>query len=150
MYIFSIIFKIISSFFQSFSIFNIIYILTPIHVGFVNVVSTLFQIFLLISTEHKGEDLLIWIFYLICLIVVIFGTLIFAEIIIINACGLNEYTKVGLLIKEELDNSTPNATLLSELDEEKTENNDSINCSQEVIKTRKPNNTMVYKYKSKI
>jgi hypothetical protein len=145
-YIFSLIFKIISSFFQSFSIFNIIYTFTPIHVGFLNVVVCLFELLISISDD---ENLLLWIFSIICLLIVMFGTLIFTEIIILNFCELNEYTKAGLLLKEQLDNRTPNATLLSDLEEEKEENNDSRNYS-DLIKNRKVHKTMVYNYKNKI
>ena len=150
LYILLIFFKIISAFFKNFSIFKIIDIFTPIHVGFVNVVSCLFEIIKLITSESEVESLIFWIFYIICLIVVIFGTLIFTEIIIINAFGLNDYTKIGLLIRETLDNRRRNDTLIEDMAELEYGINDIEICSEDIIKTRKANKTVTYNYKRKI
>lgn len=129
-YIFYIIFKILSAFFQNFSIIKIIDIFTPIHVGFVYIISSLVEIIKLASEESEVIILVFWIFYIICFLVVAIGTLLFTEILIINACGLNEYTKKGLLVKEKLDNSPPNATILVDLNDDKSEYYGSRNCSE--------------------
>ena len=105
------IYIIISAFFGCFSIFKIIDIFTPTHVGFLNVVSSLVQV-IYSSIRNETQNLLFWISYIICFIIIIFGTLIFNEILIINAWGLNEHTKPGFLIKEQLDNLPPDGTLL--------------------------------------
>jgi hypothetical protein len=111
-HIFLKIFLIISAFFGLFSIFKIIDIFTPIHVGFVNVASSLFHVIRFTIFSNEKEHLIFLIFYIICLFVVGFGTLIFTEIIIINAWGLNEYTREGFLIKEQLEQKPPDSTVL--------------------------------------
>ena len=111
-HIFLKIFLIISAFFRLFSIFKIIDIFTPIHVGFVNVASSLFHVIRFTIFSNEKEHLIFLIFYIICLFVVGFGTLIFTEIIIINAWGLNEYTREGFLIKEQLEQKPPDSTVL--------------------------------------
>ena len=88
------------------------------------------EIIKLASEESEVIILVFWIFYIICFLVVAIGTLLFTEILIINACGLNEYTKKGLLVKEKLDNSPPNATILVDLNDDKSEYYGSRNCSE--------------------
>ena len=131
-YILFVLFKIFSSFFQSISIFNIIYTYTPIHVGFLNVVSSLFQMVLIVSNEKEIKFILLSIVYIICLIFIDFGTLLFTEIITINACGLNEYTKAGLRIKELLDNCPPDSTMLIEYNDINNEDNDNRHNSEDI------------------
>ena len=145
-----IILKIVCAFFENFFIFKIIYIFTPIHAGFVHVVSCLFEIIELIAYESEVESIIFWIFYIICLIDVMLGTLIFTEIIIINAFGLNDYTKIGLLIKETLDNRSRNDTLIEDMAELEYGINDIDIFSEDIIKTRKANKTVAYNYKRKI
>ena len=128
--IFIILFTIFSAFFKNFSVFKIIYIFTPIHVGFLNVVSCLYQILQYFFSNL--EYLVFLIFYIICLTVIGIGTLIFTEILVINAKGLNENTKIGLLIKEKLDKSSRNGTMLSDYFENNSENSDSRNCSEDI------------------
>ena len=67
---------IIFAFFQSFS-FKIIDIFTPVHVGFLNVISSLFQTiqFSIVTTEL--EHLILLILDILCLIIIGFGTLVF-------------------------------------------------------------------------
>ena len=114
---------IIFSFFQSFSIFKIINIFTPIHVGFLNVISSLFGIIEFSIVTSQLEHVIHLIFDIICLILIGFGTLIFTEILIINAWGLNENTKNGLLLKEQLDKLPPESTLLTNDDEQQSDEN---------------------------
>ena len=106
------IFLIILGFFGCFSIFKIIDIFTPIHVGFINIVFALLEVIRFAVISDGKEHLIYIIAYIICLLVIGFGTLIFTEIIIINACGLNEYTHEGFLIKEQLDQFPPESTVL--------------------------------------
>jgi hypothetical protein len=106
------IFLIILAFFGCFSIFKIIDIFTPIHVGFINVVFALLEVIRFAVSSDGKEHLIYIIAYIICLLVIGFGTLIFTEIIIINVCGLNEYTHEGFLIKEQLDQFPPESTVL--------------------------------------
>ena len=68
-----------------------------------------------------------WISYIICFIIIIFGTLIFNEILIINAWGLNKHTKLGLLIMEQLDQLPPDGTALIYDNEENNDVNQSKN-----------------------
>ena len=137
-----ILFKMFSAFFKNLCVFKIIYIFTPIHVGFLNIVSCLYQI-LQYFFSHL-EYLLFLICYVICLLVIGIGTLIFTEILVINCNGLNENTKVGLLLKEKLDQCPPNGTILSDYYENNNENSDSRNCSEDLMKNRKSNNTVLY------
>ena len=137
-------FKIISGFLQSFCIFNIIYIFTPIHVGFLNVVSSLYQIII------QLKYIIFIICYIICLIVIGIGTLIFTEMIVINDYGLNEYTKCGLLEKEKLDLYPSDSATLTEFYDDISEDNNSRNISEDIIKTRKPYKTVIYNNKRKI
>ena len=70
------------------------------------------------------------IIQLISLIIIFFGTLLYNEIIIISAYGLNEYTKKGLLIKEKLDLEQSNSLINPNIDEE---NNDDIKSIQSMF-----------------
>ena len=89
----------ICSFFKS-SIFLmiVIYIFTPQHVSFLNLVFSLYE---LIACRISHEDN---IYVLMCdimiLLLIIISTLIFNEMIIVNAWGLNENTRKGFLFKE--------------------------------------------------
>ena len=135
--------RISCGFFQSLLIFNIIYIFTPIHVGFLNIVTTFYQIFI------QLDNIIFIICYIICLAIIGIGILIFTEMIVINNYGLNEYTKVGLLIKEKLEESPPDPSVISEYNED-SEYSDSRNCSEDIIKARKPYKIVAYKNKRKL
>ena len=138
-----ILFKLMSivlSFFACFSIYKIIDIFTPIHVGFINVSSSLFQAIEFIIFGDEMENLIYLILDIICLLVIGFGTLIFTEILIINACRLNEYTQEGLLLKEQLDQMPPDATIFFD-DEEYHQNKENKIDSQNIERLNK---TMQY------
>ena len=93
------IFFLIFSFFRSFLIMKVIYVFTPIHVSFLNVIFSLYQ---LIACRVENRDKIIYLILdILSLIFISFSTLIFIEIIIINVFGLNENTKDGLRIKEK-------------------------------------------------
>jgi hypothetical protein len=92
-------FFVTCSFFRSFLIMKVIYDFTPLHVSFLNVVFALYE---LIYCRVKNKDKIIFLALdILSLIFIIFSTLIFIEIIIINVFGLNENTKDGLKKKEE-------------------------------------------------
>ena len=88
----------IFSFCKAFCLLKVIDIFSPQHVAFLNTAFTLYQ---LLKCRTKAEDNIILTaidgFFL---LVIIFGTLVFNEMIIINICGLNRNTKIELIIKE--------------------------------------------------
>ena len=113
----------ICSFFKSFIIMKVIYIFTPQHVSFLNLVFSLYE---LIACRISNEDN---IFVLLCdimiLLLIIISTLIFNEMIIINAWGLNENTRKELLIKEKQEFRESNSSrLLSFENDEEEEDKD--------------------------
>ena len=92
-------FFVTCSFFRSFLIMKVIYDFTPLHVSFLNVVFSFYE---LIYCRVKNKDKIIFLAIdILSLIFISFSTLIFIEIIIINVFGLNENTKDGLKKKEE-------------------------------------------------
>ena len=119
---------IIFGFFEGISIFNIIYTFTPIHVGFLNVVSSFLHIVLFtFSIIEKG-------FYwhitldIISMIFIGFGTLIFTEIIVLNFWGMNENTKTGLMLKEKLETIQNNSNkIINDENEDEDVDNENRN-----------------------
>ena len=86
-------------FFSSLITMEVIYIFSPQHVSFLNIV---FQVCKLIFYRiTNGYSLIIVICEIIVSVFMVFSTLIFSEIIIINKWGLNENTKAAFLIKEK-------------------------------------------------
>jgi len=108
-----IVYNIINIFFffiRAFCIMNIIDKFSPLHVAFVNVVLCLYQYIILLSTPFDELNSYILIFInIICFIIIIFSTLLFNEIIIINAWGLNIHTKKDILLREKKDNLLDNS-----------------------------------------
>jgi hypothetical protein len=94
-----IVFIIPIVFLKSFLIMKVIYIFTPQHVAFVNVV--FYMLRLLRCRIFSADNVILISDDVIFLLIIIFSTLLFNEMIIINSCGLSENTKVGFLIKEE-------------------------------------------------
>jgi len=101
--------NIIFTFLKVFCIMKIIDRFSPLHVAFVNVVLCLYQYILSIFIYKLNSNIIIFIINIICLIIIIFSTLLFNEIIIINACGLNTYTKKDILLREKKDNDFENS-----------------------------------------
>ena len=120
--------KIFFSFIRAFCIMNIIDKFSPLHVAFVNVVLCLYQYIILLSTPFDELNSYILIFInIICFIIIIFSTLLFNEIIIINAWGLNTHTKKDILLREKKDNlldnsESRNSSMLSDGILDKNEN----------------------------
>ena len=87
------------SFFKAFSLLKVIDIFSPQHVAFLKNALTLYQ--LLKCRRYSKDNIYLTTIDAIFLIVIIFATLVFNEMIIINIWGLNKNTKKGLLIKEQ-------------------------------------------------
>ena len=84
--------------FRNFSIMKVIYFFSPQHVSFLIEV---FYIFILLRCRIRAHDIKIVIITdLICLFIIVSSTLIFNEMVIINACGMNKHTKKSLILKE--------------------------------------------------
>ena len=87
------------AFLRSFSIIKVIDIFSPQHVSFINVV---FYLYRLLNCRISSKDnITLIITDSICLFIIAFSTLVFNEILIIKACGLDENTKNGFLEKEK-------------------------------------------------
>ena len=101
---------------------KVIYLFTPIHVGFLEVICyyLIYSVMFLIS-ESKDTTKYVIIF-ISSFIVIVFGTLLFCEILTINVCGLNYNTKKGIMeraIKEEIEpNSSTQTSYLEETEEQ--------------------------------
>jgi len=95
------------------------YTFTPQHLSFLNIVYYMFQI--LIYRIINDYSLVIIICEAIDFLFMIFSTLLFSEMIIINKWGLNENTKRELLIKEKLetDDEKSNFELITDKEDNK-------------------------------
>jgi hypothetical protein len=120
------IFFIVFTLLKSFYIMKVIYIFTPEHVAFLNVV--FYMLRLLRCRITTGDKSLIIISDSIFLIIIIFSTLLFNEMIVINICGLNDNTKDGFLIKEkkEFNDTTDSSKFLESEDIDKSQDNTNI------------------------
>jgi hypothetical protein len=101
--IFRLILGIIFQFFRYFIIMKVIYIFNPTYVTFLAIVDVIIDIInKLFIVKMNSFD---FFFFLVCLssFIIFLGALIFNEIIIINAYGLEEGTKEGLLNRESID-----------------------------------------------
>ena len=112
----------IFSFFKAFFLLRVLDIFSPQHVAFLNTAITLYNLFK--CRIKSGEDILLITVDAFFLIVIIFGTLIFNEMIIINSCGLNKNTKKGFLIKEKQEFQDIKSSNNSISDDDNSENED--------------------------
>ena len=87
------------AFLRSFSVIKVIDIFSPQHVSFINVIFYLFR--LLNCRINSKDNIALIINDSLCLFIIAFSTLVFNEILIIKACGLDENTKNGFLEKEK-------------------------------------------------
>ena len=94
-----IIVYIFFAFLRSFSVIKVIDIFSPQHVSFINVIFYLFR--LLNCRINSKDNIALIINDSLCLFIIAFSTLVFNEILIIKACGLDENTKNGFLEKEK-------------------------------------------------
>jgi len=86
-------------------IMKVIYLFTPQHVGFLNVVVSLKNYVLYISNSDE-KDVSEIIITVLSFIVVIFGTLIFNEMIIIKIFELDKGTKPGIIQRQKIEMDT--------------------------------------------
>ena len=116
-----VIFFIAFTLLKSFFIMKVIYIFTPQHVAFLNVV--FYMLRLLRCRITTGDKSLIIISDSIFLAIIIFSTLLFNEMIVVKACGLHDNTKDGFLIKEkeEFNDTTDSSKFMESEDIDKTQ-----------------------------
>ena len=96
----------IFSFLKAFCLLKIIDIFSPQHVSFLN---TSFSFYHLLRNRIKShDDKFITAIDAFFLLIIILGTLIFNEMIILNFFGLNKNTKKYLIIKEQLESKELN------------------------------------------
>ena len=125
-----ILFKLLSFIFMIFKIyciFEIIYLFTPLHVGFCIVIIYIYNaIKNMILTDAFQNEFCSCLFNVICLIFIAFGTIIFNEMIIINCWGLNENTKSGIVRKERLESLELQNTTNSDDNDDNDYNKESL------------------------
>ena len=91
----------IFSFFKAFCLLKILDIFSPQHVAFSNTAFSIFQLVKCRTKSHDGGT--ITTFDFIFLSIIVFATLVFNEVIIINAFGLNQNTQKGFIKKANLE-----------------------------------------------
>lgn len=128
LFIFLKILLIIFAFIKGFITMKVIYIFNPLHVAFLDIVFSLYEFieYMISPDDNNSVTVLPDIFDIFFLIIIIIGTLIFNEMIIIKAFGLDEETKKGLLKKEQC--------------EENNERNDSVSTTNEYNLQERMNN----------
>ena len=103
---------ILCDFLRNIFILQIIYLFSPIHIGFLVHITKYIGYILPFFFDGWNErylpepKIMSLIIYILLFVFIIFGTLVFSEIIVINKCGLNEHTKPGLLEKLKLDRAS--------------------------------------------
>jgi len=99
-----VIMKVLYTFFsfcKAFCLLKILDIFSPQHVAFSN---TAFSIYQLIKCRTKSRDnKILTAIDMIFLLVIVFATLVFNEVLIINAFGFNQNTKKGFIHKANLE-----------------------------------------------
>ena len=129
--IYTVCFTIISCI-RNLCVLKVIYIFNSHYVSFLHVI-IIFENTLRQFWEQKDinnfndiESIIYFIIDIIPLLLISAGTLIFNEMIIINACGLNEKTKMRLLIEEKDENRIIDESFYYE-DENEENNNEKEN-----------------------
>ena len=150
---YSIIFPLLTTI-RNLCLMNVIYIFNASHISFLVAIvifdNTIRQFFkndnIYNFKEVKG--IMYFSVDIIALILIIFGSLIFNEMIIINAFGLNEKTKPGLLFLEKIEKFDNLDSSYSEDEDEKDEenkkgvNNQSIQRNQKNDTNQNENNEL--------
>ena len=95
-----LIFILLSSF-RTFCLMKVLYLYNSQHISFLIIVFSFTNF--INGLIKKDIDVYYYIVQFSSFIIIFFGTLIYNEIIIINACGLNDYTKESLLLREKID-----------------------------------------------
>ena len=106
--------------FRNIVILHVIYIFSPTHLGFLDIIIKYLDFIPSMGTFNSFNTLI----YFISLIIIIFGTLLFNEIIIINKCGLNKYTRPEIVKRIRLETMSYDSTLLTDIQEEENETPD--------------------------
>jgi hypothetical protein len=124
---YTILFTLISCI-RNLCVLKVIYIFNSHYVSFLRAIIIFENTFRQFFEEdiykfNNKKGIMYFIADIIALIVISVGTLIFNEMIIINACGLNEKTKMRLLIEEKDENKIIDESFYYE--EEDDENNNS-------------------------
>ena len=114
---------IIISFFRTFFLMKVIYLYDSQHVSFLIITFTFTNFIKRISIFEFGGNknyIIYFILGIISLLIIFLGVLIYNEILIINVCGLNEYTKKGFEEKIENDFASINRySIMSENNDER-------------------------------
>lgn len=92
---------VIVKFIRRFCIIQVIYIFSPLHVTFLNIIVTLTDFLISLFCKIFNFKILEIVLYILPLSIIVFGTLIFNEIIIIKFCNLDRNTKPLILDREE-------------------------------------------------
>ena len=109
---------------KRFCIMKVIYIFTPQHVCFLNVVITLINFIISLFCLEHDLTMLTIIFIILSLLIIIIGTLIFNEMIILNFSDLNKNTKTQILDREKKEKKF---NVLSEsFNDDENDNNETI------------------------
>ena len=118
-------FSFICMILKIFCIFKIIYIFSPLHVGFCIVILYIFNAIKNMILDGEFENKLFYcILNVISLLFIGIGTLIFNEMLIINYWGLNENTKSGQIKKEILETRELQGSTINSDDSEDDEDNE--------------------------
>ena len=123
---------------------NVIYIFNSHHISFLLVIiifdNTIQQFFNKNSIYDLKQikGIIYFTIDILALIIILLGTLIFNEMIIINAFGLNEKTKKGLISIEKIDGENEESIYYSEDDDDEEEEEE----DDKTIKNTNNNNTI--------
>jgi hypothetical protein len=104
---------IVFLFFRNIIILKIIYIFSPNHIGFLDIIIKYCDFIIIpniidlkFSEFIEIKNLIVNVIHLVSFIFIIFGTLLFTEIIIINKCSMNFNTKPRILERLRFDGLT--------------------------------------------
>ena len=145
-YFYFILFTFLTSI-RNLCLMNVIYIFNSNHISFllaIKIFDNTIRQFLeenIIYDLGKKKGIVHFSIDIIALILISLGSLIFNEIIVINACGLNEKTKPGLLFLEKIDNFD-NLDSLYYADEDEKEEEKINEIRNESIQRIQPSNNI--------
>ena len=117
--------------FRNIVILHVIYIFSPTHLGFLDII-IIYLDYIPSIIKFKSFDTLM---YFISLIIIIFGTLLFNEIIIINKYGLNKYTKPEIIKRMRLEKMSLESEIemgIEEEEEEEENENETLDAKVEI------------------
>ena len=144
--IYSVSFAIISCV-RNLCVLKVIYIFNPHYVSFLRAIIIFENTFRQFLEEDKiynlrdNKGITYFVTDIIALIVISAGTLIFNEMIIINACGLDEKVKASLLIEEKDDDKICESVYYEEDEEDDENKNEKKDKSNEDSSTNSNNDS---------